>query len=258
MTAQSELHDAVRRIGQATDNPIAWTTGLSPQDIAVVGLVVVPDADAAAVLAKIKANHPALFESGVGAPVVAPATPPPQPGREQAGAGVTAIHKAESDLAHQNSRTAQVDLLVVTAILNAHTTADRGGAELDRLQAQIEGAVRTRTDLDTPAGARDFQRYLIGKLREIGAVVETASLDDRSKATLAAAWTALYEASRTSAGSGDTPNSSAAATDSSVVHSPAAAAAPLPPYGGDLGADPLLEQLLAQDPFGGGAAGGPA
>ena len=39
-----------------------------------------------------------------------------------------AIQKAERDLAQQNSSTAQLDLLVVAAILNAHTTT-RDGAE---------------------------------------------------------------------------------------------------------------------------------
>ncbi len=41
--------------------------------------------------------------------------------------------------------------------------------------------MRTRPDLDTPAGARDFQRFLIGKPRDIRAVVMNASLDDTSK-----------------------------------------------------------------------------
>jgi hypothetical protein len=51
-----------------------------------------------------------------------------------------------------------------------------------------------RSDLDTPAGARDFQRFLIGKLRDIRAVVAGASLDDTSNSALMAAWTSLYNA----------------------------------------------------------------
>ena len=62
---------------------------------------------------------------------------------------------------------------VIAAVLNAHATHATGRAALDGLQHDIESAVATRTDLDTPAGARAFQRYLIGKLRDIRTVVET-------------------------------------------------------------------------------------
>ena len=259
MTTQKELHDAVAHIGAVTGDPLAWKTGLTPQDAAVVGLVVAPPAELTAVLDKIKANHPALFDPRSGTLVVPADSPlPAPPAEEQRGAGVTAIKKAEGDLAHQNSSTAQLDLLVVSAILNAHTTTESGGAELRGLQAEIEDAVRTRTDLDTPAGARDFQRYLISKLREIGAVVQTASLDDSSKAVLATAWTALYEASKYPTTSNAAHDEPAAPTLSSGLSTPPAASAtvPLPPYGADLETDPLLEQLLAQDPL--NTAGAPS
>src|SRR5580658_206301 len=106
----------------------------------------------------------------------------------QEGDAANAIRSAEVALAHQNSATAQVDLQVVTAVLNAHRKASADRDTLDILQRDIEDAVATRSDLDTPAGARDFQRYLIGKLRDIQAVVAGASLDDTSNSALMAAW----------------------------------------------------------------------
>src|SRR5271163_3604819 len=102
----------------------------------------------------------------------------------QEGDAADAIRNAEVALAHQNSTTAQVDLQVVTAVLNAHQKTAAGTQALNRLQRDIEGAVATRSDLDTPAGARDFQRYLIGKLRDIRAVVASASLDATSNRIL--------------------------------------------------------------------------
>jgi hypothetical protein len=114
----------------------------------------------------------------------------------QEGDAADAIRNAEVALAHQNSTTAQVDLQVVTAVLNAHQKAVAGTQALTRLQRDIEGAVATRSDLDTPAGARDFQRYLIGKLRDIRAVVAGASLDDTSNSALMAAWTSLYNSAQ--------------------------------------------------------------
>jgi Domain of unknown function (DUF4226) len=255
VTTLKELHDAVTHVGAVTGDPLAWRTGLAPQDVALVGVVIAPPAEIAAVLDKIKANHPSLFDPRTGAAVRPVATPVPETNEHQEGAGVTAIKKAEGYLAHQNSSTAQLDLLVVSAILNAHTTTQGGGDTLRRLQAEIEDAVRTRTDLDTPAGARDFQRYLIGKLREIGAVVENASLDDSSKAVLAGAWTALYEASKTTNLTRGEPGTAAT---TSPTTTPAAAQVPdLPVYGADLASDPLLEQLLTQDPVGAPAPPGP-
>ena len=125
----------------------------------------------------------------------------PPPLSHSDGAAADAIRAAESALAHQTSLTAQVDLQVVTAVLNAHT--DHGGAVavLDRLQDEIEAAVLIRTDLDTPAGAREFQRYLLEKLRDIRTVIDTAGLDATSQATLAAALASLYASTAP-----DTPN----------------------------------------------------
>ena len=124
-------------------------------------------------------------------------TPDDAPAPEhQEGDAADAIRNAEVALAHQNSTTAQVDLQVVTAVLNAHQKTAAGTQALNRLQRDIEGAVATRSDLDTPAGARDFQRYLIGKLRDIRAVVAGASLDDTSNSALMAAWTSLYNSAQ--------------------------------------------------------------
>ncbi|EUA13567.1 hypothetical protein I545_4672 [Mycobacterium kansasii 662] len=132
----------------------------------------------------------------------------------------------------------QLDLQVVSAILNAHLTAVEGRDALNQLQQETEAAVRTRSDLDTPAGARDFQRFLIGKLRDIREVVANASLDDTSKATLMAAWTSLYNASKNEAGA--------------VGPGPATPARAAGDGGGQLADllsdDPLLDSLLFDDP----------
>jgi hypothetical protein len=151
------------------------------------------------------------------------ATPEDVPAPDhQEGDAADAIRSAEVALAHQNSTTAQVDLQVVTAVLNAHQRAAASRDTLNTLQRDIEGAVATRSDLDTPAGARDFQRYLIGKLRDIQAVVAGASLDDTSNSALMAAWTSLYNSSQAAAD----------ASDSSDDRHPSAATpkpAPTPP-----------------------------
>lgn len=160
----------------------------------------------------------------------------------QEGAAADAIRDAELALAQQNSHTAQLDLQVISAILNAHRTTLEGSEALTTLQRDVEAAVRTRTDLDTPAGARDFQRFLTGKLREIRAVVAGTGLDDTSKSALMAAWTSLYNGSRSEpqGSTGQRPARSAAAG--------AAAHRSVDPQAPDTGVEPYLDELLADDP----------
>lgn len=227
MASYQDLLDAIARVRAATGNPEAWMAGLSAEDLAVATNPLGGPVDA--VLAKIRAQHGAVFGEL------------PQ---AQQGSAADAIRTAETSLAQQNSLSAQVDLQVITAVLNAHSTNTAGRETLDALQDEIEAAVTTRTDLDTPAGARAFQRYLIDKLRDIRTVVETAGLDATSKATLAAALASLYSAATPATPATETESRTAPTV---VAHEPdaAPAAAPVPSDPLD---DPLLDPLLAEDP----------
>ena len=100
-----------------------------------------------------------------------PAGLPHAPSDREEGDAAEAIAGAEAALAHQNSASSQLDLQVISAIMNAHLKAVEGAEALITLQRETEAAVHNRSDFDTPAGARDFQRFLIGKLRDIRAVV---------------------------------------------------------------------------------------
>jgi hypothetical protein len=131
---------------------------------------------------------------------------------------------------------------VVSAILNAHQKTLEGSDALTTLQRDVEAAVRTRTDLDTPAGARDFQRFLTGKLREIRAVVDGTGLDDTSKSVLMAAWTSLYNGSR-SAQQGSPGQQPARSTPAGARPQSNAGT-----QASDTGVEPYLDALLADDP----------
>lgn len=186
MASYHDLLDAIARIRSVTGDREAWTKGLTGDDVSTACNPASPPAALGAVLAKLTAAHPDVFLSPVPA---GPQSPLPRVGE---GAAADAIRDAETALAQQNTEAAHVDLQVVTAVLNAHAAHGDGLAELVALQRDIEGAVASRTDLDTPAGAREFQRYLIGKLREIRNVVENAGLDATSRASVAAALATLY------------------------------------------------------------------
>ena len=246
MANYQDLLDAVARIRSATGGDDAWMTGLSADDISIVANPASSPAAVEAVLTKLTAAHPAIFGSGAGN-VVQPIV-----SDHSEGAAAEAIRTAETALAQQNSQTAQLDLEVITAVLNAHAKHTEGVAALEQLQSDIEAAVASRTDLDTPAGARSFQRYLIDKLREIRAVVETADLDATSKAALAAALASLYASSATTSGQAaevsDQPRPApepqgSSATGPASVFSPGAEHrspySPDPAAPTDLGLDPL-------------------
>ena len=135
MATHQDLLDAINRVRAATGDRDAWHSGLSGDDIAAACNPFTPPADLGAVLTKIVASHPDAFVSPTGA------DPPP---RTNTGAAANAIREAETALAHQNSTAAQVDLQVVTAVLNAHAANADGAAELDRLQREIERSEERR------------------------------------------------------------------------------------------------------------------
>ena len=230
MSTYQDLGDALKRIREATADPDAWRAGLTPDEAAAVVTLTTSQEQLDSILRKIRQQHPDLFNP--------PAAGGPDP---QQGDAAEAIARAESALAHQNTATSQLDLQVVSAILNAHLKAVDGREALTKLQQETEAAVRARSDLDTPAGARDFQRFLIGKLRDIRAVVADTSLDDTSKSALMAAWTSLYNASKGGPGE-DRP----AAAGGVAAPAPARGVNQPPPA--EAAWDPYLDSLPADDP----------
>src|ERR1700740_2671044 len=241
MSAYEEVLVTVKYVRDRTGDPNAWQAGLAPNEVAAVVTPTTRPEQLSAILHKIRQQHSGLFASG-GATKSPVGVPAAASGREE-GDAAAAMADAEAALAQQNSASSQLDMQVITAILNAHLKAVDGREALIKLQRETESAVMTRSDLDTPAGARDFQRFLIGKLKDIRAVVLNASLDDTSKSALMAAWTSLYDASK--GGSNDPGDR------------PRAAAAPVAPAAGTgqqslddpvTGWDPLLDPTLAEDP----------
>jgi hypothetical protein len=229
MSVYEELIATIKDVRDRTGDPNAWQAGLTPSEVTAVITPTTRPEQLEAILRRIRQQHPDLFGAG-------------NPGGGDGGAA-EAMADAEAALAHQNSASSQLDMQVISAILNAHLKAIDGREALTKLQRETETAVLTRSDLDTPAGARDFQRFLIGKLKDIRAIVLNASLDDTSKSALMAAWTSLYDASK------DRPNGSG--------DHPAAVAVPVAPGGdtgqqpvddADTGWDPLLDPGFADDP----------
>ena len=238
MTTYQDLVDTMRLIQERTGDPLGWMGGLTPEERIAAVSPATSGPQLADILAKIRRQHPDVFTP----------TAPAPPDRAD-GDAARAIADAENALAQQNSATSQLDLQVVSAILNAHLTTVEGRDALTKLQHEIETAVATRSDLDTPAGARDFQRLLIGKLRDIREVVATASLDDTSKSALMAAWTSLYTASKNAA---ETPAGPRAVPVPTAPSGNGGEQQPAP----HTASDPLLDSLVLDEPES-APAGGP-
>lgn len=237
MATVDDVLAAIKHVTQTTSDPTAWRSGLTSEQLgAAATMFAASPQQLDGLLAAIRSHHPALLG-------LVP--------EHQEGDAADAVRNAEVALAQQSSASAQLDLQVVAAILNAHRKSVDGTEALDKLQRDIETAVRARTDLDTPAGARDFQRFLIGKLDQIRAVVVSADLDDTSKAVLMAAWTSLYASSKDSqdTASGNPPGPTAPADRPPTRSTEPLAALPAND------ADPYLDALAADDP---GMAPGPS
>src|ERR1700756_5478639 len=245
MSVYEELLATVKLVRDRTGDPNAWQAGLAPSEVAAVISPTTRPEQIEAVLRKIRQQHSDLFGAGIpGGPGTRPPSGAPgAPSDREEGDAAQAMADAEAALAHQNSASSQLDMQVVSAILNAHLKAVEGREALTKLQRETEAAVVTRSDLDTPAGARDFQRFLIGKLKDIRAVVLNASLDDTSKSALMAAWTSLYDASKGGPNDpGDRPRAAAGPV------APAAGTGQQPFDDPDTGWDPLLDPMLVDDP----------
>ncbi len=95
---------------------------------------------------------------------------------EQAGPSVAAMQARQSALAGQHGTVADADRVLAEALNSAYAAMREGAGRLDAIADQIDHATvhQAALAIDTPMGAREFQRFLLAKQREITAVVEEA------------------------------------------------------------------------------------
>ena len=118
---------------------------------------------------------------------------------EQAGLSIGAIGEQQAALSRQHAAAA-----TPTAPSRKHSPARmrqrvEGIRRLDAIAAEIDSAVTNQAaiGLDTAMGAREFQKFLIAKQREILAVVSDAhELDAAKKAVLEKLTAALHRLRR--------------------------------------------------------------
>lgn len=89
---------------------------------------------------------------------------------------MTGIQAKQAALATQYATVSDADRVLTEVLASAHAATVEGVARLDTIANEIEDAARNQAalGLDTPVGAREFQKFLIAKQREIIAVVTQA------------------------------------------------------------------------------------
>ncbi|SOX56776.1 hypothetical protein MAAFP003_5487 [Mycobacterium ahvazicum] len=102
---------------------------------------------------------------------------------EQTGPSLAAIQARQSAMATRHDSVAEADRALVDVLASAHAAMRESIRRLDAISDEIERAVPQQRSLgiDTPIGAREFQKFLVAKQREIAAVVADARELDRAK-----------------------------------------------------------------------------
>jgi UDP-N-acetyl-D-mannosaminuronic acid transferase (WecB/TagA/CpsF family) len=95
---------------------------------------------------------------------------------EQAGLSIGAIRERQVALSRWQAAAAHADRALAEALASAHAATVDGVGRIDAIAAEIDRAVENQVALgiDTATGAREFQKFLVAKQREICAVVSDA------------------------------------------------------------------------------------
>ena len=113
---------------------------------------------------------------------------------EQAGPSVAALRARQSALADQHNTAADADRLLSEVLASAHAATRDSIRRLDAIAEEIDRAALDRAGLavDTAMGAREFQKFLAVKLREIATVVADARELNRAKTVVLESLRAQY------------------------------------------------------------------
>ena len=116
---------------------------------------------------------------------------------EQAGPSVAAIQARQSALASQYGTVADADRVLAEVLASAHAAIRESIRRLDAIAEEIDRAAVHHAEfgIDTPLGAREFQKFLLAKQREIAAVVVGARDFDHAKKGVLDNLRSLYSAS---------------------------------------------------------------
>jgi hypothetical protein len=96
---------------------------------------------------------------------------------EDAGSSLSAVAAVGDALSARHDAVVTADHTLAAAVIEAHAVTVDALGRLDAISAEIENAVAQQhlLALDTAAGAREFQHFLLARHRDIIAVVSEAA-----------------------------------------------------------------------------------
>ncbi|OBK23791.1 hypothetical protein A5634_04985 [Mycobacterium asiaticum] len=101
---------------------------------------------------------------------------------DQTGSSAAALAQRQAALASRRSTIAEADRLLAEVLASAHETLRDSVSRLDAIAADIERA--RELTVDTAMGAREFQKFLLAKQREITGIVTEARDLSRAKSVV--------------------------------------------------------------------------
>jgi hypothetical protein len=113
---------------------------------------------------------------------------------EQAGSSLAAIRARQAAMATLHGTVADADRVLAEALADAHAALRESVGRLDAIAAEIDRVASGQADpaVDTPLGAREFQKFLVAKQREIAAIVADTHELDRAKSAVLQSLRAQY------------------------------------------------------------------
>jgi Domain of unknown function (DUF4226) len=113
---------------------------------------------------------------------------------EQAGSSPGAIQARQAAMVKLHNTVADADRVLAEALASAHAVLRESVNRLDAIAAEIDRVASGHADpaVDTPMGAREFQKFLVAKQREISAIVAHAHELDRAKSAVLQSLRAQY------------------------------------------------------------------
>ncbi|BBZ25345.1 DUF4226 domain-containing protein [Mycolicibacter hiberniae] len=112
---------------------------------------------------------------------------------ENPGTSADASRARHDALARQLAASAAADQEFQTLLRQAVQSNADARQRLDAIEAEVRESAETWPGLDTPAGSRQFQRFLTAKTHEVHRVVSDAATDNQHRAQQARALTRRYQ-----------------------------------------------------------------
>lgn len=111
---------------------------------------------------------------------------------DQLGAFADAARAREEQLVQRLTTSVELDRQFEGILRGAHQHNVQSRQRLDAIEAAIRQAAANWPGLGTPAGARQFQTFLVGKTREIHQVISDAAADSQQRAAQVQALVGRY------------------------------------------------------------------